>query len=492
MLSRMPRLALLLLPCLVALHGAAAPRALAQDDVLPAPEAIDAAIERGVAWLLAEAKPAGHYGDVGKTALAAFTLHHAGLREDAPGRDAARLRKAMRWLERFGHGRGARRDPKAQTYDLSLELMLLRLRGRAADRERMARLSAQLVARQARNGQWWYDGRDLPDLDAGDNSNTQFAVLALGHARAAGLEVPTTTWQRARRWWTGSAGTRGGFGYASGGSAKSAATGSMTAAGIACLALCDAALDEPPTHPERVRARQVQTAALRFLADVFSVKHNHGPTPDRQKQRRRSTGRGWLHYYLWSVERAMVLAGHERLGTRDWYAAGASRLLETQQKDGSWRQEMPLYATCFALLFLTRAADPPRVFTPSAGARRRPTGPVTGPAGGAEPGDGEAPAGPDTPAPGSVTDWLGEALPVGELARRCRLAEPASLAPLVAALDAKDKARRARAWEALVALLPEARTRRADRHPLARGRLALWVRLHAPDLRLVDGRFVEP
>lgn len=497
MLTRMPRLALLLLPCL-ALLGALRPApAAAREDALPTPERIDAAIDRGVAWLLAEAKPGGHYGDVGKTALAAFTLQHAGLAETQPGRDAARLAKALRWLDRFGHARKARRDPKAQTYDLSLQLMLLRLRGRVEDRARMQRLADQLVGRQAHNGQWWYDGRGLPHIDVGDNSNTQFALLALGHAQAAGLDVPAACWRRARAWWTQSPGAKGGFGYASGGSAKSAATGSMTAAGIASLALCDAALTEPAGHEAALRARAVQQRAMRFLAEVFSVTRNHGPTPKAKRQKQRNAGRGWLHYYLWSVERAMVLAGHERLGTLDWYAAGAARLLATQQKDGSWRQEMPLYATCFALLFLTRAADPPRVFTPHAGDRRRPAagGPVTGaaPAGEAEAGEGPGGADPAVPLPeGTVTDWLAVPLPVGELARRCRRVGASCLAPLVAALDHKDKARRARAWEALVALLPEARIARADRHRLARGRLALWVRLHAPDLVLLDGRFVEP
>lgn len=476
MLIRM-RLAVLLVLLATVLVGPVR----ADEARLPSPERIDAAIERGVAWLLEEAKPQGDHGDVGKTALAAFTLHHCGLRETQDGRQAKRLRKTMRWLDRFGHGRRPRREPKAQTYDLALELMLLRVRGRAADRPRMLRLVEELCARQARNGQWWYDGLDAPHIDAGDNSNTQFALLGLGHAQAAGLEVPRATWQRARSWWIGSAGRQGGYGYASGGSPKSAATGSMTAAGIACLALCDAALAEPDADPGRVASRKARTQATAFLARVFSVTKNHGPTVARKKQRQRNAGRGWLHYYLWSVERAMVLAEQEQLGELDWYTAGAARLIETQRKDGSWRQEMPLYATCFALLFLTRAADPPRVFTPTAHDRRRPTPAVTGPSGGTT-----------GPPAGSVADWLVEDLPVGTLAARCRVAGAGCLPPLVAALDAKDRTVRRRAWEALTELLPAARIARADRHPLARGRLALWIRLHAPDLVLRDGRFVEP
>ena len=489
MLDRMPRL-LVLVPLLLLL--APAPRALqAEDAALPTPERIDAAIERGVAWILDEAKPNGTHGSVGHDALVAFTLHHCGLRADQPGKQAKQFARTLRMLQLKGHARARRPDPKAQTYELALELMLMRVRGREEDREAMQRLATQLCKRQARNGQWWYDGKGAPDIDVGDNSNTQFALLALGHAQAAGLEVPAATWRRARMWWITSARPKGGFGYASGGSAKSAATGSMTAAGIASLAICDAALAEPRSHPDAVRSRVARSRATTFLDDVFSVTRNHGPTPERKKQRQRASGRGWLHYYLWSVERAMVLSEAERLGTRDWYTVGAARLLETQHKDGSWRQEKPLYATCFALLFLTRAADPPRVFTPSAGAKRRPKPTVTGPAEDA-PSEGAPTQEADDVPSGTVADWLGEALPVGELARRCRVTGPHTLLPLVDALDAKDKAVRARAWEALSALLPPERIARADRHRLPRGRLALWLRLHAPDLVLRDDRFVAP
>lgn len=505
MTARMHRLALL---ALVLLPWAT--RAVAEEPGLPTPDRIDTAIERGVAWLLAEAAPGGHYKDVGRTALVAFTLHHCGLHEDQQGKDGRRLGRAMRWLASHSHGRRRRVDPKAQTYDLSLELMLLRLRGRPADRPRMERLCEALWKRQARNGQWWYDARGAPHIDAGDNSNTQFALLGLGHAQAAGLAVPAETWQRARAWWTRAAGPKGGFGYASGGSPKSAATGSMTAAGIACLALCEAALGAPGDRvgdaATRAEAAAVRKRAVAFLADVWSVKHNHGPSVDRRGQRARKTGRGWLHYYLWSVERAMVLAGHERLGPHDWYAQGAARLLATQKDDGSWRQEAPLFATCFALLFLTRAADPPRVFTPSAGARRRPTGPVTGPApedpapeapaaeDPADGGPGREPgtSSPGTAPPGGVADWLRTKLPPGELAAQCRRRGAGTLPTLVAGLDDRDAAVRRRAWEALTALLAADRIARADRHPLARGRLALWVRLHAPDLVLREGRFVVP
>ena len=488
---------ILLLAVTLCLLGPTAARA-EDAPAAPAPEATDAAIERGVAWLIGEQKGRGTWGPrskaVGPTALAAYALLHAGVAEQDGTPAGKRLGKALQFLEREGPGRGRRADPKVGTYELALMLLLMRSRGRPEDRARMQCLADRLCARQSENGQWWYlpEGRGRPRT--GDNSNAQFAVLALGAAVGEGLSVDPERLALARRWWLSAAQPSGGFGYSSGGSTHSAATASMTAAGVACLAILDAALDARSPPPE---AAAVRKRAVAFLADVFSVRRNHGPAQGRAGQRQRNAGRGWLHYYLWTVERAMVLHGERRLGTHDWYPEGVAHLLGSQAKDGSWRQEQPVYATCFALLFLSRAADPPRAFTPHS-ARPAPTGPqapVTGPSKAppsnpapATPGAADAPAAP----PGTLSEWLQEDLPPGVLAQRCRGLGAASLRGLLRALRARDAKVRQRAFEALQSLLPAERTERVDRHPLPRGRLDLWLRLHARDLVLTDGRFDLP
>jgi len=475
------------------------PAARAEDaPAPPTPEATDAAIERGVAWLIGEQKGRGTWGPrskaVGPTALAAYALLHAGVAEEDGTRAGKRLGQALQFLERKGPGRGRRADPKVGTYELALMLLLLRSRGRPEDRERMQCLADRLCARQSENGQWWYlpEGRGRPRT--GDNSNAQFAVLALGAAVGEGLSVDPDRLASARRWWLSAAQPSGGFGYSSGGSTKSAATGSMTAAGVACLAILDAALGTEGLPPE---AAAVRRRAVAFLADVFSVRRNHGPAQGRAGQRQRNAGRGWVHYYLWTVERAMVLHGDRRLGTHDWYPEGVAHLLGSQAKDGSWRQEQPVYATCFALLFLSRAADPPRAFTPHSArpGPPAPKGPVTGPPKPAAP-DPARPLPGAQPSPaeatGTVADWLREDLPPGVLAERCRGLGASSLRGLLRALRARDAQVRQRAFEALRELLPTERTERVDRHPLPRGRLDLWLRLHARDLVLTDGRFALP
>lgn len=509
-MPRSPR-ALLLLLLLPALVGGAASQAGA-DPELVEPAAIDDALAKGVAYLLGKQRANGTWGtgskELGHTALATFALLHAGLREDQLGRPAKRLRRAFAFLDRHGPGRAGKREEDPGTYTTALLLLLLRERGRPIDRARMQRLTDLLVRTQAANGQWWYYGRPgrtgKTGAATGDNSNTQFAVLALAAATGEGLVVPRATLERAREWWRSSVQSDGGFGYASGGSRASASTGSMTAAGVACLGALNALLDghpipraapSTPAGPQPTKAPPV-LLGLDWLQAHWSVTRNEGPSQGAVKQRQRKAGRGWLHYYLWTLERAFVLAEVERIGTHDWYREGAGHLLATQAKDGSWRGEHPLYATSFALLFLTRAADPPRAFTqprpaPDAAPPREPV--VTGPgAPGASPPDAPLPADgaeEEVGITGSLTDWIEAPLPPGELARRCRARGATTLVPLVAFLQDPDAKIRQRAFEALSELLPAERVFRIDRHPLARGRLRRWLAHNERFLHVVEGRF---
>lgn len=68
-------------------------------------------------------------------------------------------------------------------------------------------------------------------------------------------------------------------------------------------------------------------------------------------------GRHWYLYYLYGLERVMMLAQTHRLGAHDWYAEGASALVTIQNANGSWGN-MP--DTCFALLFLKKGTVPSR------------------------------------------------------------------------------------------------------------------------------------
>jgi hypothetical protein len=64
-------------------------------------------------------------------------------------------------------------------------------------------------------------------------------------------------------------------------------------------------------------------------------------------------------YYLWSLERVGVLFRLRTLGGTNWYTWGEKMLLDNQQANGSWQVggypgSSPTIDTCFALLFLKR------------------------------------------------------------------------------------------------------------------------------------------
>jgi hypothetical protein len=68
-------------------------------------------------------------------------------------------------------------------------------------------------------------------------------------------------------------------------------------------------------------------------------------------------------YFFWSLERACVIYGMEKLGGVDWYEAGAQTLVATQTQLGTWGENGGgmshnygvVVNTSFALLFLCRA-----------------------------------------------------------------------------------------------------------------------------------------
>jgi hypothetical protein len=80
------------------------------------------------------------------------------------------------------------------------------------------------------------------------------------------------------------------------------------------------------------------------------------------------------YYLLWSVERFCMTSRLAALGTRDWYAEGASILLRSQGADGVWAGGAGAVPdTCMALLFLRKAfVARPDIATESARKRATP------------------------------------------------------------------------------------------------------------------------
>ena len=356
-----------LLMLLVAL--AAPARALIQVAEVDGPErgqlqdGVDAAIDRGVAFLLGEQNRDGSWGPAsslqqalyfdhafGQTALSIYTLLKCKLPPDHPS--------IVRGFTYLLTGMPSR------TYSIGCQLMALSATGDPVHRERIESLLELLLdqSNSTKGISWGYQGgaqQTPPDL-----SNTQFGVLGLRAAERAGVAVSPKIWRE----------VMGGvlryqsepeklehptlgklevapFRYKiiAGPGSESL---SMTAAGIAVLSICEEALADTSARKTLRKLEQSRAPALNWLEVNFSIEKNV------------SGGLHWLYYYLYGLERVGSLLGRAEFGGHDWYLEGARFLLKAQHSNGSWNRvrsteepPAPLSCakTCFALLFLTRS-----------------------------------------------------------------------------------------------------------------------------------------
>ena len=242
---------------------------------------------------------------------------------------------------------------------------------------RMNELNAWLLSARRKDGAVW-DYRF--STTRFDNSNTQFAILALGVAAKRGLKVPAAVWEAIaahfvstqqpdgpavepgvsfvrpkdeRRGRTAVAGKNfreerppavkaRGWGYQD----SKNPTLTMTAAGLSSLIIAREHLFKSDRFPVASRQRINQSIwdATAWLA-ASGLKYG-----------------GWLYYALYSIEKVGDLGMMEKIGGIDWYRQGVDAILKNQQPDGSWAQtdshdHNRRYQTAFALLFLNRATD---------------------------------------------------------------------------------------------------------------------------------------
>jgi hypothetical protein len=247
---------------------------------------------------------------------------------------------------------------------------------------------------------------------ASDNSNTQFAALALWVGRRQGLPVERALDRLGRRFRV-SQNEDGGWPYriiqrppnvpVNAMPMGFRSTASMTCAGLICLAVSDASILEvgrerkPDAKPRDLSKDPVLTRGLQALGAVIENPKNirlapgwgprggfnpkdgppggrggppapppgfktppggaRGGPPDPEGFMNQFQVSGRTYYFLWSLERVGVAFGLKTIGNKDWYGWGAEMLLANQQADGSWVGDADALGTdtCFALLFLKRA-----------------------------------------------------------------------------------------------------------------------------------------
>jgi hypothetical protein len=307
-----------------------------------------AAIDRGVAYLKREQTPRGRWNEMagydgGVTALCTLALLNAGVPVDDPA-----VRKALVSLRTL---------TPDKTYTVSLQTMVLCEAEPKKDmlliRRNVRWLEDHQIKEGQRKGAWSYPG------PGGDNSNAQFAVLALYDAQRVGAEVSRETWQLAADYWRNTQNGDGSWGYVP----DDVGTGSMTCAGIGGLAISAAALESGDAAVENgqvvcCRPHEDDDAlerAINWLAQRFSVDHNPRPA---------GGGQSVLYYYLYGLERAGRLTARRFIGDHDWYREGAEHLVREQDslshywKGGWYAERDPRISTAMAILFLSKGRRP--------------------------------------------------------------------------------------------------------------------------------------
>ncbi|MHC5034075.1 MAG: DUF4159 domain-containing protein [Planctomycetota bacterium] len=264
----------------------------------------------------------------GQTALGVLALRAAGV----PADDRAITRAVSYLLKR-------KRGDQYGVYETSLQIMALQSVDSKRFRKEIAAGADYLISAQQASGGWSY-GESGPT----DNSNSQFALLGLNAAALSGVEIPDAVWQQAREYFVGGQHPNGGWSYR----ARSGSSyGSMTAAGVASLYICDLWLHVSGgrcgVYPDDRRLR----AGLQWLAKNFSVTRN--PRYGH-----------WKFYYLYALERVGVILAERHFGPHDWYREGVEHLVGDPEARvlAPSRFEWPFLQKCFMLLFLAKGNAP--------------------------------------------------------------------------------------------------------------------------------------
>jgi hypothetical protein len=309
---------------------AAAPESVRAQQDLEADvrHALDAARPALLAHLRATTRPDGRPGELALLLLAAS---HDGV--DAS--DAV--------VERAVH-RLAKAKPE-QTYDLALRLCVLEAMPTFPDRLALAAADTeQLLRHRDRRGGFGYSEH----AGGSDLSNTQYGALGLRAGAALGAAVDRAVWSKLAQGVGDLQDGKGGFAYAKVLRLGADASASMTAAGIAVLAICRQQLGA--TLPEL--DSRIQRGWSWFERHVDAI----GSPQTR-----------WSYYFHYGLERAAILTDVVDVGGEDWYRRGASMLVAEQLPGGGWRSAFDGHSgsqldrgrgdavpTAFAVLFLRR------------------------------------------------------------------------------------------------------------------------------------------
>ena len=334
-------------------------------------EQVRAAIDKAVEYLKKQQnRERGNWAEYlgqpgGVTSLCTLALLNSGVPVDDPV-----IQKSLAYLRGLGK--------PDKVYSTALQTMVFCAATPEKDRYLISRNvrwleNAQIDEADAlRRGTWTYSETG----GNGDNSNTQFALLALYEADRVGVKVNPRTWRLSHAYWEDCQKEDGSWGYVE----DQPSTGSMTCAGITSMIITSDRLSQGDATVsgdtiqccgEQETVKPIEDA-LTWMGNHFSVERNPSGTSGIGG----AVGSDSLLYYLYGLERVGRLSGRRffietrRTGgtdRHDWYRRGAEYLVAGPGRPdsllGFWKgdgrvENNPIIATPLALLFLAKGRRP--------------------------------------------------------------------------------------------------------------------------------------
>ncbi len=278
-----------------------------------------------------ESLPEGNTGQAtGRTALAVLALLEAG-----EPYQSDKIYDAIKWLAS---------KPAPYTYAIAGRVMVWTRLPEEFRPLAEADLKRLLENFSLNVGGWDYGPN--PRDGYVDQSLTQFAMQAVADAERAGLDVPPRLIDLVRGRFLSKQCKDGGWGYKN---ADDKPRGSMTAAGLATMALCER------MRPGNDRTRDAVARSINGAVDWLDERFEPGANP----------GLGDYHVYYWmhALERAGRATGLRRFRDRDWFDACAGTIrsrLFTGSLDSGLRviNTTDMETLAFALFTLQRGLEP--------------------------------------------------------------------------------------------------------------------------------------
>lgn len=317
---------------------------------------IDHAVDRGVAFLRRTQQRDGTWQQggsnsvenaVGATAMCATALLECGVAIDdsAVQKAANYVRSKVRELN--------------YTYAISGAIIFLDRVSKGGDSGTIQMLAQKLQGGQQPAGGWtyWCPNRG----GVADNSNGQFALLALWIARRNGAKVDESL-RRAEKYFRENQQNDGGWAYQFVMGPLGSTNPQMTCAGLMALAFGFGTRHKAETEltgTERGNDAPPPTSRQRNVPDLRL---------DPQVMKAKDYLVQWMSrphtmdehgiYTLWTLERMCMIYRYTQFNGIDWYNWGARIILRAQRNDGGWATDQISGRNCetsWALLFLKKS-----------------------------------------------------------------------------------------------------------------------------------------